>query len=105
MLYARGKLKTPLVIDTDGADGLKVPSPNQNIRHPEFFRLLCFARQPKKLGMSYYNLSSLTSQGHLYSSPSLDRLQISIKALSHFDLPGTSDAHDICPGCLQHASN
>src|SRR5258708_22988916 len=36
-------INSPPVIDTDGADGLKVPSPNQNIRHPEF--LDCFASQ------------------------------------------------------------
>ena len=98
-------INSPPVIDTDGADGLKVPSPNQNIRHPEFFRLPALrGRQSKKLGMSYA-LSSLTSQGHSYSSPGLDRLQIGGKALSHFDLPGTSDAHDIGPGCLQHVGS
>src|SRR5258708_988495 len=43
-------INSPPVLDTDGADGLKVPSPNQNIRHPEF--LDCLARQssPKNSG-------------------------------------------------------
>src|SRR5260370_4917667 len=47
-------------------------------------------------------LPCLSNQSYFYRSLRLNRLQISIKALSDFNLPGTGDTHDIVPGCLQY---